>query len=223
VPSIPFDAIPSGPSRRVWANTACPLVFGTEHLELSSLLNGRVLRPIVREYGGASARRFSVPVQAESSRDAGRENGAEQMRNEMMESKRLERDAEMIRANLAETLIKLRALFTPRHAVDQLFDLSSDSKALKILRNLRDKTVANPLAVGIVGLGMAWLMFSSGREESRQHETLDQARRWILSDDAERDVMAAESREELKITAQKQDEGIKSHDVLDEWRRTGNV
>src|SRR5206468_12546487 len=95
------------------------------------------------------------------------ERGPEQMRNEMTESEQLERDAEMIRAHLVETLIKLRALFTPGHAVDQLFDLSSDSKALKILRNLRDKTVANPLALGIVGLGMAWLMFSSGREESR--------------------------------------------------------
>jgi hypothetical protein len=135
----------------------------------------------------------------------------------MTKSEQLERDAEMIRAHIAETLTKLRALFTPGHAVDQLFDLSSDSAALGILRNLRDKTVANPLAVGIVGAGMAWLMFSSGREESRQHGTLDRARRWILSDEAaESDVMAAEGREELKITPQEQDEGIKSQDVLDE-------
>ena len=59
---------------------------------------------------------------------------------------------------------------TPRHAVDQLFDLSSDSAALGILRNLRDKTVANPLAVGIVGLGMAWLMYSRGREARHPKE-----------------------------------------------------
>jgi len=152
------------------------------------------------------------------------ENGAEQLRNEMTETEQLERDAEIIRAHLSQTLTKLRARLTPRHAVDQLFDLSSKSAALGILRNLRDKTVANPLAVGIVGLGMAWLMFSSGREESRQYGTLDHARRWILSDDAaESDVMAAEGREELKITAQEEDEGIKSKDVLDEWRRTGSI
>jgi hypothetical protein len=46
----------------------------------------------------------------------------------------------------------------------------SDSTALKILRNLRDKTVANPLAVGIVGAGMAWLMYSRGREARRPDE-----------------------------------------------------
>jgi hypothetical protein len=28
---------------------------------------------------------------------------------------------------------------------------------------------------------------------------------------------------ELKITAPEQDEGIKSQDVLDEWRRTGSI
>ena len=74
-----------------------------------------------------------------------------QMRNDMAKSEQLERGAERIRAHLAETVIELRARLTLRHAVDQLFDLSSDSAALEILRNLRDKTVANPLAVGIVG------------------------------------------------------------------------
>jgi hypothetical protein len=139
------------------------------------------------------------------------------MRNEMMESEQLERDAERIRANLAETAVELRARLTPGHAVNQLLNLGSDSTALKFLRNLRDKTVANPLALGIVSVGIAWLIVSSGREASRKHGTLDQARRWILSDDAaESDVMAAEGREELKITAQEQDEGIKSQDVLDE-------
>jgi Protein of unknown function (DUF3618) len=92
------------------------------------------------------------------------------MRNEMMESEQLERDAERIRAHLAETAIELRARLTPRHAVDQLFDLSSDSATLGILRNLRDKTVANPLAVGIVGAGMAWLMYSRRREARRPDE-----------------------------------------------------
>jgi hypothetical protein len=82
----------------------------------------------------------------------------------MKESERLERAAEEIRAHLAKTATELRARFTPTYAVDQLFDLSSDSATLGILRSLRDKTVANPLALGIVGAGIAWLMYSRGRE-----------------------------------------------------------
>ena len=120
------------------------------------------------------------------------ENGAEQMRNEMTETEQLERDAEIIRAHLAETLTKLRARLTPRHAVDQLFDLSSDSAALGILRNLRDKTVANPLAVGIVGAGMAWLMYSRRREARRPDEAPNLGTAETFSDDA---AKRAEERE----------------------------
>jgi hypothetical protein len=128
-----------------------------------------------------------------------------QMRNDMTKSEQLEGDAERIRAHLAETVIELRARLTLGHAVDQLFDLSSDSAALEILRNLRDKTVANPLAVGIVGAGMAWLMYSRGREDLAQ-------RRTFSGDVAKR----GEDREEVKT--QEQDEKIKStsQDVLDE-------
>jgi len=120
------------------------------------------------------------------------ENGAEQLRNEMTETEQLERDAEIIRAHLSQALTKLRARLTPRHAVDQLFDLSSDSAALGILRNLRDKTVANPLAVGIVGAGMAWLMYSRGREARRPDEAPNLGTGGTFSDDA---AKRAEERE----------------------------
>ena len=110
----------------------------------------------------------------------------------MTESERLEHDAERIRAQLAETAIELRARLSPRHAVDQLFDLSSDSAALGILRNLRDKTVANPLAVGIVGAGMAWLMYSRGREARRPDEAPNLGTAGTFSDDA---AKRAEERE----------------------------
>jgi hypothetical protein len=137
------------------------------------------------------------------------------MRNDMTKSEQLERDAERIRAHLAETVIALRARLTLRHAVDQLFDLSSDSAALEILRNFRDKTVANPLAVGFVGAGMAWLMYSRGREARRPYEAPNLAQRRTFSGDA---AKRDEEREELKIIAQEQNEKIKStsQDVLDE-------
>jgi Protein of unknown function (DUF3618) len=114
------------------------------------------------------------------------------MRNNMTKSEQLERDAEKIRAHLAETAVELRGRLTPGHAVDQLFDLSSDSTALKILRNLRDKTVANPLAVGIIGAGMAWLMYSRGREARRPDEAPNLGTAGTFSGDA---AKRAEERE----------------------------
>jgi hypothetical protein len=145
----------------------------------------------------------------------GEENDAGQMRNEMTESEQLERDAERIRARLAETLVELRSLLTPGHAVNRILDLGSDSTALAFLRNLRDKTLSNPLALGIVSAGMAWLMFSSGREGNGRNGTPDRAQGRI-DDAAESDLMAGD-REELKTTIQEQDQKIKSLDALDEW------
>src|SRR5258708_7429757 len=137
------------------------------------------------------------------------------MRSNMTKSEQLERDAERIRAPLAETAVELRARLTPGHAVDQLFDLSSDSTALKILRNLGDKTVANPVAVGVVGVGMAWLMYSSGREARRTYEAPNLAQRRTFSGD---EAKRAANREELKTIAREQDEkiGSTSQDALGE-------
>jgi hypothetical protein len=137
------------------------------------------------------------------------------MRNDMTKSEQLEHDAERIRAHLAETVIELRGRLTLRHAVNQLFNLSSDSAALEILRNMRDKTVANPLAVGIIGAGMAWLMYSRGQEARRPYEAPNLTQRRTFSgDEAKRN----DEREEHKTIAQEQDEKIKStsQDVLDE-------
>jgi hypothetical protein len=122
----------------------------------------------------------------------GIEDDANQMRNDMTKSEQLEREAERVRAHLAKTAIELRTRLTPRHAVNQLFDLSSNSAALGILRNLRDKTVANPLAVGIVGAGMAWLMYSRRRETRRPDEASNLAQRGTFSGDA---AKRAEERE----------------------------
>jgi hypothetical protein len=47
--------------------------------------------------------------------------------------------------------------------LDRLVDYATDSGGSDFFRNLRDQTVANPLALGIVGAGLAWLMLSNGR------------------------------------------------------------
>jgi Protein of unknown function (DUF3618) len=81
----------------------------------------------------------------------------------MLRSELLEREAEARRAELAQTFDELRARVTPGHVLDRLVDYATDSGGVDFFRNLRDQTVANPLALGIVGAGLAWLMLSNGR------------------------------------------------------------
>src|SRR5713101_5410831 len=85
----------------------------------------------------------------------------------MLKSELLEREAEARRAQLAETFDELRGRVTPGHVLDRLVDYATDSGGADFFRNLRDQTVANPLALGIVGAGLAWLMLSNGRETRR--------------------------------------------------------
>src|SRR5215475_5943806 len=80
----------------------------------------------------------------------------------MLKSELLEREAEARRAQLAQTFDELRARVTPGHVLDRLVDYATDSGGVDFFRNLRDQTVANPLALGMVGAGLAWLMLSRG-------------------------------------------------------------
>lgn len=85
----------------------------------------------------------------------------------MLRSELLEREAEARRIELAQTFDELRARATPGHMLDQFVDYASGSGGVDFFRNLRDQTVANPLALGLVGAGLAWLMMSSGRGARR--------------------------------------------------------
>jgi hypothetical protein len=81
----------------------------------------------------------------------------------MLRSELLEREAEARRIELAETFEELRARATPGHVLNKLVDYAGESGGVDFFRNLRDQTVANPLALGLVGAGLAWLMMSNGR------------------------------------------------------------
>ena len=78
----------------------------------------------------------------------------------MSRSEMLEREAEARRLELARTFEELRTRATPGNMVNQFVDLASDSGGADMLRNLRTRSVNNPLAVGLVGAGLAWLMMS---------------------------------------------------------------
>lgn len=81
----------------------------------------------------------------------------------MSRSELLEREAETRRLQLAETFDELRASVTPGHMLDRLVDYATDSGSVDFFRNLRNQALANPLALGLVGVGLAWLVLSSGR------------------------------------------------------------
>jgi hypothetical protein len=82
----------------------------------------------------------------------------------MLTSELLEREAEVRRAQLTQTFEELRGRVTPGRVVDRLVDYATDSGGADFFRNLRDQTIANPLALGIIGAGLAWLMLSNGKE-----------------------------------------------------------
>src|SRR6516165_6653522 len=84
----------------------------------------------------------------------------------MLRSELLEREAEARRIELAETFEELRARATPGHVLNKLVDYAGESGGVDFFRNLRDQTVANPLALGLVGAGLVWLMMGS-RDGSR--------------------------------------------------------
>jgi ElaB/YqjD/DUF883 family membrane-anchored ribosome-binding protein len=85
----------------------------------------------------------------------------------MLKSELLEREAEARRTELAATFDELRARVTPGHVLDQLIDYTTESGGGDFLRTLRDQSLANPLALGLVGAGLAWLMLFSGNEPQR--------------------------------------------------------
>jgi len=110
----------------------------------------------------------------------------------MLKSEQLEREAEARRAQLEETFDELRARVTPGHVLDQLVDYATDSGGTDFFRNLRDQTVANPLALGMVGAGLAWLMLSNGKEARRRYGTPYRSRiRSYFADARERAGSAA--------------------------------
>jgi ElaB/YqjD/DUF883 family membrane-anchored ribosome-binding protein len=85
----------------------------------------------------------------------------------MLKSELLEREAEARRTELAATFDELRARVTPGHVLDQLIDYTTESGGGDFLRTLRDQSLANPLALGLVGAGLAWLMLFRGNEPHR--------------------------------------------------------
>ncbi len=78
----------------------------------------------------------------------------------------LEHQAEQERARIAETAEALRERLTPGQLIDEMMDYFRHSDASAMLHNFKGQVRDNPLALAMVGAGMAWLMAGKGYPDS---------------------------------------------------------
>lgn len=74
----------------------------------------------------------------------------------------IERDAERVRAEIADTAEHLKAKISPGQLMDEVVDYFKAGDANQFVGNLKRQVRDNPLALGLIGGGLAWLMMGSG-------------------------------------------------------------
>lgn len=74
----------------------------------------------------------------------------------------LEREAERVRADIANTAEHLKDKMSPGQLMDEVVDYFKEGDANQLLSNLKTQVRDNPLALALVGGGLAWLMMGSG-------------------------------------------------------------
>ncbi|MBL9059992.1 MAG: DUF3618 domain-containing protein [Mangrovicoccus sp.] len=80
-------------------------------------------------------------------------------------SENLEREAERVRAQLSDTADELRARVSPGQIMDDMMTAIRDGGATEMLDNLAAQARANPVAVAMIGGGLAWLMLGRGTSD----------------------------------------------------------
>ena len=84
-------------------------------------------------------------------------------------SAELERDAEVARANVAETADAIRSKMTPGQLIDEFTGMFSGGDGQAALSTLKDQIRDNPLPLTLVGAGLAWLMLGPGGSPNRSY------------------------------------------------------
>lgn len=82
--------------------------------------------------------------------------------SERTSSGELEREAEQIRAGIAQTAEALQDRMSPGKMVDEFMAYMKDSDGSLAMDNLRKQARDNPMALAMIGSGFAWLMFGGG-------------------------------------------------------------
>lgn len=94
----------------------------------------------------------------------------------MSYTERLERETERTRLELANTVEELRERLTPGEVLDEVIDYASDGDVGAFLHNFRRQVIDNPLPLGLMGVGIAWLMAASAFGGGRNDRKLREAR-----------------------------------------------
>ncbi len=74
----------------------------------------------------------------------------------------LERDAERVRSQISDTAEHLKDKMSPGQLMDEVANYFKDGDTNQLLGNLKHQVRDNPLALALVGSGLAWLMMGSG-------------------------------------------------------------
>lgn len=104
----------------------------------------------------------------------------------MSSSERLEHEAEVTRAQIADSLAELRERMTPGQVVEQVLDYARDGRPAEFFRNLGRQVVDNPVPVALIGAGLGWLIMAgrghhaSGNGASHVGERASEASRQAM-------------------------------------------
>ncbi len=82
------------------------------------------------------------------------------------ETDRLAREAEQRRSNLDATLESLKGKLSPGQIVDEAMGYLREGQGADMARNLNRQVRDNPLALGLVGAGIAWLLLGQGARDT---------------------------------------------------------
>lgn len=80
----------------------------------------------------------------------------------MSDAAALEREAEAARARLSDTAEQIRARMSPGQLMDEVLNQFRGGDGSQMLANLQSQARDNPMALALVGSGLAWLMMGSG-------------------------------------------------------------
>jgi hypothetical protein len=78
-------------------------------------------------------------------------------------TRQIERDVERTRAEIEDTVDALRDKMSIGQIVDEVSHYLRDSGGSEMVSNLSAQARANPMALGLVGIGLAWLMSGRGQ------------------------------------------------------------
>lgn len=99
------------------------------------------------------------------------------------ETERLAQEAETRRSQVDQTLDQLKDRFSVGQIVDELSGYVREGQGAEMVSNLNRQVRDNPLALGLVGAGIAWLLLGQGARD-QGHRLKDRYDDWRDDDDS---------------------------------------